>query len=98
MTADEGFAVAKMLLKEHFGNDFIITTAYMEKVNVWPSVKFEDTKALKAYGLFLCECSNAMDEPVMGVKLDPRTAQTETSLGTVYCPNRVVKSTAGTQE
>ena len=57
MTADKGLAVAKKLLKEHFGNKFKITAAYMEKVTGWPSVKSEDTKALKAYGLFLCECS-----------------------------------------
>lgn len=63
MTADKGFAVAKRLLKEHFGNEFKITAAYMEKVTGWPSIKAEDPKALKAYGLFLRECSNAMDDP-----------------------------------
>lgn len=62
MTADKGFAVAKKLLKEHFGNEFKITEAYMEKVTGWPSIKAEDPKALKAYGLFLRECSNAMDD------------------------------------
>ena len=55
MTADKGFAVAKKLLKEHFGNEFKITAAYMEKVTGRPSVKSEDTKALKAYG---CCCVN----------------------------------------
>ena len=38
---------------------------------------------------------------VMGVRFDPRTAQTETSVGNssiVYCPNRVVTFTAVTQE
>lgn len=34
----------------------------MEKVIGWPSIKAEDPKALKAYGLFLRECSNAMDD------------------------------------
>lgn len=62
MPADKGFAVAKKLLKEHFGNEFKITEAYMEKVTGWPSIKAEDPKALKAYGLFLRECSNAMDD------------------------------------
>lgn len=61
MTADEGFAAAKKLLKEHFGNEFKITAAYIEKVTGWPSIKAEDPKALKAYGLFLRDCSNAMD-------------------------------------
>lgn len=34
----------------------------MEKVTSWPSVKSEDSKALKAYGLFIRECFNAMEE------------------------------------
>lgn len=34
----------------------------MEKVTGWPSVKSENAKALKAYGLFLHECCNAMEE------------------------------------
>lgn len=62
MTAEKGYAVAKQLLKEHFGNEFNITAAYMEKVTGWPSVKSEDAKALKAYGLLLRECCNAMEE------------------------------------
>ena len=62
MTADKGFAVAKRLLKEHFGNEFKITAAYMENVTGWPSIKAEDPKALQAYGLFRRECSNAMDD------------------------------------
>ena len=39
MTADKEFAVAKRLLKEHFGNEFKITAAYMEKVTGWTSIK-----------------------------------------------------------
>lgn len=34
----------------------------MEKVTGWPGITSEDVKALKAYGLFLCECCNAMEE------------------------------------
>lgn len=34
----------------------------MEKVNSWPNIKSEDVKAPKAYGLFLRECCNAMEE------------------------------------
>ncbi|XP_013856319.1 uncharacterized protein LOC106512198, partial [Austrofundulus limnaeus] len=62
MTAERGYAVAKQLLKEHFGNEFNITAAYMEKVTGWPNIKGEDAKALKAFGLFLRECCNAMEE------------------------------------
>lgn len=34
----------------------------MKKVTGWPSVKSEDTKALKAYRLFLRVCCKAMEE------------------------------------
>lgn len=62
MTPERGYAVAKHLLKEHFGNALKVTAAYMGKITGWPSVKSEDIKGLQAYALYLCECSNAKEE------------------------------------
>lgn len=56
-----GYNKAKSLLKEHFGNEHKIVTAYMESALSWPSIKSDDTKALQAYTLFLRGCSNAME-------------------------------------
>lgn len=56
----EGYKRAKDLLKEHFGNEHKIATAYMDKAFAWPAIKPEDVKALQAFSLFLRGCCNAM--------------------------------------
>ena len=62
MVSDRGYRKAKSLLKEHFGNEHKIATAYMESALSWPSIKPDDTKALQAYTLFLRGCCNAMED------------------------------------
>lgn len=56
------FATAKALLHKYFGNDHVISSAYMNKIFSWPSIKSEDAKALQAYSLFLRGCCNAMKD------------------------------------
>lgn len=62
MDPECGYIVAKALLQEHFGNDYKIAVAYIEKALAWPTIKSEDAKSLQAYALFLCGCCNAMEE------------------------------------
>lgn len=62
MNPERGYIVAKALLQEHFGNDYKIAMAYIEKALAWPTVKSEDDKSLQAYALFLRGCCNAMEE------------------------------------
>lgn len=62
MAPDRGYTVAKNLLQEHFGNEYKIATAYIEKALAWKPVKSEDVKSLQAYALFLRGCCNAMEE------------------------------------
>lgn len=62
MANDRGYAKAKALLQEHFGNAQKIACAYMERALSWPSIKSEDVGALQAYSLFLRGFCNAMDE------------------------------------
>lgn len=57
----QGYKRAKDLLKEHFGNEHKIATAYMEKAFTWSVIKPEDVKALQAFSLFLRGCCNAME-------------------------------------
>lgn len=47
MDAQRGHLQAKALLKEHFGNEFKIAAAYVDKVLGWPSVKSEDVNSLQ---------------------------------------------------
>lgn len=59
MDAASGYAEAKRLLKRHFGIDFKITTAYMEKALNWSIIRPDDGKALYSYALYLRSCCNA---------------------------------------
>ncbi len=61
MVAQRGYLQAKAFLKEHFGNEFKIAAAYVEKVVGWPSVKSEDVNSLQSYALFLRGCCNVME-------------------------------------
>ncbi|XP_073783913.1 uncharacterized protein isoform X2 [Danio rerio] len=62
MDAQRGYVQAKALLKEHYGNEFKIASAYVEKVLAWPSIKSEDVNSLQSYALFLRGCCNVMEE------------------------------------
>ena len=59
MDAPSGYAEAKRLLKRHFGDDFKITTAYMEKALNWNAIRPDDRNAFHSYALYLRSCSNA---------------------------------------
>lgn len=61
MAADLGYVKAKELLKQHFGNEYKVASAYMEKVFAWPPIRAEDVNALQAYSLFLRSCCNVME-------------------------------------
>lgn len=60
MNATTGYAEAKRLLKDHFDDDFKITTAYIEKALNWHSIQTDDGQALHSYALYLRSCSNAV--------------------------------------
>lgn len=62
MAPERGYVVAKELLQQHFGNQYKIASAYMEKALAWQTIKSEDVKALQAYSLFLRGCCNVMEE------------------------------------
>lgn len=62
VTDGSGYAKAKTLVHEHFGNEHMIASAYLNKVSSWPTIKSEDGKALQAYTLFLRRCCSALDE------------------------------------
>ena len=44
-----GFQRAKALLTEHFGSEYKISSAYMDKIINWPSIKPEDVSALQSF-------------------------------------------------
>lgn len=70
MSPNRGYQKAKQLLKQHFGNEYRISCAYIEKALFWPSIKSEDPKALQAFALFLRSCCNAMEDLEFMEELD----------------------------
>lgn len=64
------YPVAKDLLQEHFGNQYKVANAYMEKVLAWQSIKGTDVKVLQAYSMLLCGCCNIMGEQEYMQELD----------------------------
>lgn len=70
MSPNQGYQKAKQLLKEHFGNAYKISCAYIEKALFWPSIKPEDPKALQAFALFLRSCCNSMEDLEFMEELD----------------------------
>lgn len=70
MTPELGYAKAKQLLQQHFGCEYKVAVAYIEKALSWPPVRNEDVKALQSFSLFLRGCCNVMEEFVYMQELD----------------------------
>lgn len=49
------------MLREHFGNEHKIATAYMDEGFPWAVIKSEGVKALQVFSLLLRGCWNAME-------------------------------------
>lgn len=60
MNVTAGYAETKRLLKDQFGNDFKITSAYIEKALNWNLIQADDGKTLHSYALYLRSCRNAL--------------------------------------
>lgn len=66
METNAGYAEAKRLLNEHFGDPYCLSTAYIQKSLNWNAIKSEDDKELHSYALYLRSCCNiARDLPDM---------------------------------
>ncbi|KAK0152604.1 hypothetical protein N1851_005873 [Merluccius polli] len=62
MDHERGYALAKALIQDHFGNPYKIAAAYMERALAWQAMKTEQLKELRAFSLFLRGCCNALEE------------------------------------
>ena len=60
--SDRGYVKAKALLREQYGNEQKVASAYMERALSWPTLKTEDVRGLQEYSLFLRGCCNAMED------------------------------------
>ena len=57
----EAFSKAKKILKDRFGNPFIVGDAYHKKINSWPKIPPNDGQGLRKFADFLQHCNTAMN-------------------------------------
>ncbi|KAL7838309.1 hypothetical protein AOLI_G00267130 [Acnodon oligacanthus] len=70
MEPKHGYCEAKKLLQEHFGNEYTISRAYIEKALNWPDIKSDDGAVLQSFDLYLTGCRNAMADVAYMEELD----------------------------
>ena len=59
--ASKAYKQALKLLDEEFGNEHKTATAYLEKLDSWPTIKSEDSDGIKKLAIYLMTCSNNME-------------------------------------
>lgn len=62
MESSAGYAKAKEMLKEFYGDDYKIAEAYIKEALDWQTIKSEDGAALQSFALFLTGCFNTMTD------------------------------------
>jgi hypothetical protein len=55
-----GYREAMSLLYNEYGDSYKISTAYMNKIHEWSTIKHDDCKALRKLSFFLIKCQSAM--------------------------------------
>ena len=58
----EAYSEARNILKERFGNPFLVAKAYGRKVNEWPTIPPNDGISLRKFCNFIVHCQAAMKE------------------------------------
>ncbi|XP_028317687.1 uncharacterized protein LOC114472566 [Gouania willdenowi] len=73
MHPDRGYVEAKKLLNKHFGNEYTIASAYIEKALKWRVIVSEDAEALTEFSVFLTGCFNTVDSMEFIEEMDSPT-------------------------
>jgi len=60
MDASDGYKEARRILKKEYGDPYKVATAFVGKVQTWPSIKPDDSDNLKKFVVYLTKCSHAM--------------------------------------
>ncbi|XP_067027926.1 uncharacterized protein [Acropora muricata] len=58
----EAYSEARVILKDRFGNPFLVAEAYRKKVNEWPTIPPNDGISLRKFCDFIVHCQAAMKE------------------------------------
>ncbi|KAK6188438.1 hypothetical protein SNE40_004611 [Patella caerulea] len=62
MKEGEGYQAAKKLLKQRFGQNYKIATAYVERLTRGPAIRSEDSAALQNLSVCLTTCRNVLKD------------------------------------
>ena len=60
LSTDSAYDEAKKILKERFGDNFIVANAFRQKLRDWPKISGNDVAALRKLSDFLQQCQAAM--------------------------------------
>ena len=60
LNTSESYEEAKKLLEERYGDQFVVTNAFREKLDDWPRIQARDGLALRKFSDFLRQCETAM--------------------------------------
>ena len=52
-----GYTNAMSLLREHYGDEYRIASAYLKQLQEWPKIKANDAKAFRSFNHFLIKCN-----------------------------------------
>ncbi|XP_063585584.1 uncharacterized protein LOC134762997 [Penaeus indicus] len=76
LDSTEAYSKARKLLKQRFGNAFVIANAYREKLHEWPRIPLSDGPALMKFSDFLETCKTAMSNiQYLNILNDPKENQ-----------------------
>ena len=55
-----GYQAAKRELKKEYGDPYVLSRAYLRKIEMWRPIQSHDIDALKTFGIFLKKCRGSM--------------------------------------
>ena len=55
-----GYQAAKRELKKEYGDPYVLSRAYLRKIEMWRPIQSNDIDALKTFGIFLKKCRGSM--------------------------------------
>ena len=55
-----GYQAAKRELKKEYGDPYVLSRAYLRKIEMWGPIQSNDIDALKTFGIFLKKCRGSM--------------------------------------
>ena len=62
MNAKDGYREARRLLKERYGQDYKIASAYVDRATTGPPIRAERVDNLRKFSILITSCKNALKD------------------------------------